>query len=1767
MPQINDIRELAQQNARYVSNSPQDWMSYLDVAARLYRYSFTDALLIHAQRPDATACAELELWNQKMSRWVNRGAKGIALLDDTGPRTKLRYVFDIADTHLVRGGRTPLLWNLDSHKHEQIILDHLADTYGLSQTDSMNAALLELAQQLTADNLDEAMDGLAYEVADTFLEELDEDNIRVRFRELMTNSIFYTLSRRCGQEPMDVLDDDDFIRIVDFNKLPVLSFLGNAVSEQCEAVLFDIGREMRKIYKKEITQQLEKSVDSLYNTNTDFNTLKHETKENTTKGGQENGVDVLPQGRLSVPESGREGRAADHREVRDAAQDVPEREPQELVSEYADERQAEPASGADRGSSGEPGGNPAGQPEREVSGTEQGKGPSGMGGAPEQPDGDGRGDRLEGIGVQLTEPTTEQDLSEAEEEIASAFSFPDLPTVEQQIRAIEAPIQARYADEIALDPEVVDEILRTGSNRSKGQLRLIYNFMVEKTLEEYTEFVKNEYGTGGKGFEIDGAKYAVWFDDLGLRIAAGGTAKGGTIVNAFLSWEDVSNRIHELLRQGEYAPQAVLDAARQNALQEHAQTLAYMERDLADGVAEAVFQDTEIFRGGFPELTDRLAGLLDDTNFLTDLNDRLSALGEAYAEDKDLMRMHFYKPDKVAALFHQFAKPYQNYSARDGFHWNEYKKFITEDEINAYFTRGSNYSDSRLAIYSFFLNHEDKKERADFLKEHYGIGGSSHALCGADDSHEDHDGRGIALERGSYGNPYASVHLNWNQAAGRIDQLIRDSEYLKPADYSRMPAYERERMAMRVMGFYHHLPNDVERPYPQDLYHEEGRKALVEKLEAPEQAVELLEQMDNALLSVPLDSEEYERKAEFLSILHQYVEGTYTIFPEKKQAVEIAVPEQGQISMFDFMEQEPQSKEQSTAAAVEVPKKAKVVARYQSTVMMQEGYIEDIAILQYSDGKFYNHYNYDEETGTGTAETGPFNSLNDAKSVIRQTREDAKAVESFENQPKQMYSRENGSFLYLDNDHLYRIERSNAYDVYLKDMENSAVAGRVISVQSYDETLAKNPLNDFLKLDADHTQKDSRCVYKECLYTLLEKVERSEIYPLLRDHDTTEEEAEDLIREKIEDLFASGEVENAAYSEAIDTWAHFGEWIQEDIFQRTYQDVITDRRDAVALYQDSKDAPQWVRGMMVPYAAEEKAVEPTLQPMPLDAANEYNALKERYPDALVGYEQYGNFEFYGEDAKRVSELLSSKLLEKETALGKVEVSGFPREQWASQAMKLWKQGESVYLSGQQEDGTHAQTKYFRREEYLPVNTIIELDDREFRVDSVNFEQGTVSLQDMTLAKEARYPIFRTEPLEYIRHVYEQADVPMEEAVEITVFTALHNAGVAYEDFSPEQMDVIYSVAESGGELEDLLNPEFPPEQMQLIADVQNRTDAISRAAAEEAMEPLIQQPMTPAEVNHARRQHNLPLDSEAETEQPVQLKQEPMNFRITDDDLGAGGPKTKYKANVEAIRVLQTLDAEQRQATAEEQKILSRYVGWGGIPQAFDENNAEWAKEYAELESLLTADEYKEARASTLNAFYTSPTVIKAMYEALGNMGLSKGNVLEPSCGVGNFMGLVPDSMEKIRMYGVELDSISGRIAQQLYQKNKIAVQGFETMQFPDSFFDCVVGNVPFGNYKVPDKRYDRHNFLIHDYFIAKSLDLVRPGGVVAVVTSSGTMDKKDSSVREYLSNRADLVGAIRLPNNAFQRNANTGVVADILFLQKRDRAAVERADWVDGGY
>ena len=1249
MAHLDEIRGLAEYHATRISSSPRDWMNYLDTAARLYRYPFMDQLLIHAQRPKATACASLELWNEKMLRWVNRGAKGIALLDETMQKTRLRYVFDIQDTHKVKGGRTPYLWQLQE-KQQDALLNHLEEVYGLEAKDAGNLsdALMATAKYMVEENLDEYLDGLTYMTEGTYLEELEEDTIRSEFRSLLTDSIYYTLASRCGLDPLERQEEMDFVHITDYNSLSVLTFIGNATSMASESVLVDIGRFVHRISLEEMKKGIENSEERNYNK---FNTLIRESEENNNRiieneypqeneGGNEHGTDISSQRGLSVSESDNPGDRSTDREIRNAAEDISEGTQEQPVSEPVADWETEPSSGGDRENSTEEIGSTDGETVGEESGTVERGEPDGVDSPYEQSDGNSGREHLDGIGIQLIEDTSEDQLSKAEEEIASALSLPELPSVNEQKREIENRIAALYAGEIAIPSEVVDEVLRTGGNRSKSQLRIIYNFMSEQTPEEYTEFVKREYGTGGKGFEINGMEYSVWFDETGLQIAVGHTVTDQILDKAFLSWEDVSGRIHQLLKQGEYAPQSVLDVARENAIKEHAQALAYMKADMAEGVAELVFDEEDLphLHSIYPEITDYLEEKLTDPQWLADLNERLEGLAMAYEEDKSIMRFRTYNPIRISGQFQKFAAEVIPYSARDEFTWQEHKVFITQDEIDAFLAGGGPYSDGRLSTYSFYLLNEDDKARTDFIKEKYGIGGQSHALCGADNSHADYDGKGLKLERGDYGNPDTSVLLPWAKVAKRIGYLIDNQQFLRSADYSRMPEYERERIAGKVISFYARMPEEIERPFKQDFFNEEARKELPVMLNDSEQSQKLLQAMDDALAMLPLDfeavNETYEKKLQLLTEVHQYVEGSYTIFPVQ-----------------------------------EVPDQA---------------------------------------------------------------------------------------------------------------------------------------------------------------------------------------------------------------------------------------------------------------------------------------------------DGLNGYQ--------------------------------------------------------------------------------------------------------MSLFDIVSASEPEEDIEDTEPEQIISEPEEEPEIKPEEEIE----------------------------------------PEDIKEQI---------------------------------------------------------IEQEPHNFHITDDDLGSGGPKAKFKANMEAIRLLKEL--EQRLATPEEQEVLSRYVGWGGIPQAFEERNSAWAEEYTQLKGVLTPEEYSAARASTLNAFYTSPTVIKAMYEALDNMGLKQGNILEPSCGVGNFMGLLPESMNATNMYGVELDPVSGQIAKQLYQKNRIAVQGFEETSYPDSFFDCVIGNVPFGAYQVSDRKYDRYHFMIHDYFIAKSLDLVRPGGVVAVVTSSGTMDKQNPEVRQYFANRADLLGAIRLPNNAFQRNANTSVVADILFFQKRDRAAITEPDWV----
>ena len=567
--------------------------------------------------------------------------------------------------------------------------------------------------------------------------------------------------------------------------------------------------------------------------------------------------------------------------------------------------------------------------------------------------------------------------------------------------------------------------------------------------------------------------------------------------------------------------------------------------------------------------------------------------------------------------------------------------------------------------------------------------------------------------------------------------------------------------------------------------------------------------------------------------------------------------------------------------------------------------------------------------------------------------------------------------------------------------------------------------------------------------------------------------------------------------------------------------------------------------------------------LPLDAATEYNALKEQHPDALVGFEQGGQFEFYADDAQKVSELLGGKLLEKETALGTVPVIGFPRDQWAYRAKQLWQCGENIYLAGLNEDGTHHQTKYLRREDYLPLGATIHMEGRAFRVDTVNFDKGSVSLQDVALA-EMRIPVFREEPLALVRELYEEQDMmesPLPDykvgdnvVVELPTRTIEGKVGYVGET------DVRIDTSAQGQSWDnEVINKRQFEDGLRQNEQVTTQPDDTVKTVA-----------IYPAEEN--RMPYDIVIQtigSKSPTLDAVEPEQSTLelagNFRITDDHLGEGGAKQKYARNIEAIRTLFKLEQEHRGATAEEQQVLSQYVGWGGLSDAFDPGKDSWAKEYAELKGLLSEDEYAAARSSTLNAHYTSPVVIRSIYDAVEKMGFQSGNILEPSMGVGNFFGMLPDSMQSSRLYGVELDSITGRIAKKLYPQADITVAGFETTDRRD-FYDLAVGNVPFGQYKVNDKAYNKLGFSIHNYFFAKAIDQVRPGGVVAFVTSRYTMDSKDSTARKHMAERADLLGAIRLPNNAFKSNAGTDVVSDIIFLQKRDRPADIEPAWVQLG-
>ena len=1225
------MEQLTEEVAKDVAASPQEWMRFLDTASKLYKYTFPEQLLIYAQRPEATAVASMEIWNQKMYRWIKKGSKGIALIDNTsGPKTKLRYVFDVQDTYKVRNlGKDPQLWNLPM-EGEQLVADYLQEQLTLEDTEGgLAESLHQAAKESMQEWLPDALEELRLDVTGTFLEELDEQNQEVEFRELMTNSVWYVLLNRCGLDVQEYLDAEDFRHITDFNQLKILGHLGSAVNEISRPVLMQIGRYVLNDLEKDL-KTVAKEKEVAYN---EFNTLIRESITSNTEDREENKEEtdyerdqLQPERRVSDSryQPGRDER--NDREVRNDAERVSEKPQSSQVQHYDTAEPSGQSSDGDRQS----GKTESRQPDERTSGERSGTGQDGRHNGldqthePDQSTGRGTGNSGDYLQLSLF-PTEEEQLGE----------------IRKAAAALGQPAAFLISD------EVVDDILRTGSGQKNTLFHITARLIEGLDNEEMQSFLKDEYGTGGKGFTIDNQKISIWYDNDGIRIRRGDSARRN--FDRIVTWEEAADRIRDMYEEGNYVDNLISNNAIEQEQKEMTDLLALHFRDTN--------RNTEEYRS-YTEWQDIIRNAWIDPEGKKEIYQQFEWLQADMNENPS--NYHRWEIQHNPVYFQRFRDLQRDFSWVDQQFRVERPglSFITQDEIDAVLRRGGITAGGRNRIYEYFMEHHDMKDAAEFLKNEYGTGGSSPGIPGADASDASHDAKGLKLAKGKIGSPEVEVLLKWNKVAERVRQLIRTDDYLSPEE---MEKYEERQEEQRQA----------------DL--EEAQQMLGEQLE----------------------------------------QDTFTA--------------------------------------------------------------EDITDLQLVDSEYMS--------GTRTT------------------------IHDFDCKVKGEANRLQYTLEYHDDGEGFTI----------------------------------------------HTEKD-------------------------------------------------------------------------DIWNRMSMQEL--------------------------------------------------------------------------------ERLDVKL------------------------------GQEVL--------------YY------------------------HYHNKTVNADTLDKLRDIREEI-------------------MEE--ESSYFTAISER--VWTDYDKKEKEL-------SGEAE-----------------------------VSEEKEPL-------EEINGIA--------------EPIQAS----NFHITDDELGQGTPKEKFRANIMAIQLLKKCEDENRNATPEEQEILSRYVGWGGLADAFDETKAAWETEYLELKTVITPEEYAAARASTLNAHYTQPIVIESMYQVLENLGFTKGNILEPSMGVGNFFGMLPENLNQSKLYGVELDSISGRIAKLLYPNANIQIKGFEKTDYPNDFFDVAIGNVPFGAYKVNDSQYDRYNFMIHDYFLAKTIDQLRPGGVAALITTKGTMDKASPEVRKYLTERADLLGAIRLPNTAFKANAGTEVSADILFFQKRESLTKEMPEWIN---
>ena len=1633
--------QMADQVARQLTGSWQEWAGFLTTAARLYKYPFHEQMMIYAQRPDATACAEYDLWNNRMGRYVRRGSKGIALVDDSGDRPRLRYVFDISDTGTREHSRTPWLWTLNE-EHTAPVMAMLERNYDVSGGD-LAQQLADVAAKLAEEYWADHRRDILPIVDGSFLEEYDEYNIEVQFKSAATVSITYALMSRCGLEPEQYFSHEDFMPIFDFNTPAVIGALGTAVSQANQQVLRQIGVTVQNY---ERAKSAERSA-----------THGEQPDLHSERG--------LPDSRPAPERAAGEAPG----QVRQDAQSVPEAAPAHPLQPAADDREAvpapsgdrrdgEPAVGADDAPTGRGGGRDGGAESRR---------PDAVGGPDEHLQSPGRGDSAGGtyqqltLNLFLTEAEQIQQIDEAESvKTPSAFSF-------------------TLAD--------IDHVLRLGGNTDRFRERVAVEFEKQKPISEIAAYLPTLYH-GGSG--VGGI--AAWCAEDGIHLSHGKSARYDRSAQ-LLSWQDAAERIGQLLEAGQFASNVELAEAESYERSLLADEFWSLYHDLSEEARNAGYLQSlsHIQGNGFPEESAWLTGQLANPAFRAALLDEYQQFLTAHQDNRALLRFHYHHLEGMLARLRDLDLPRNTFSTELA-EVPSAKRFITEDEIDAALTSGSGMAGGKGRIFAFFQESHTDKEKVDFLKHEYGIGGRSHALSGAAGSDEWYDGKGLRFKKA--GCP--DVHLTWDKAAKRITGLIQQGRYLSAqeqaeleqrqeeadlAEADAMAAQQAELSIQDSSEQYKPIVRtalEADTAYRNACGHSDHENAVIEGNAAVRRAV--LNSGDLELIRLYSDVPEFRHRLHREVIDETYPHLHELLRPLSQDDIDDALRAwngnaDSKRAVIHYMEAHAREKDTAAWLAHE---------------------------FNGSDGKTLFAVRPDSPEGTAL----PWPKV---QRRIAQLIQENKFLTEQERQPEEneqdarryqvvvYHHFENGFDERLEYPTLEEAEKvAQGYVDGTMEPDGFAYDGAAI----YDLEQ-----RTYLRIIGNYPDEAAQA-----------QVARLDLsgQPITREGDTltigsgepthemdiaVSDEEDEAIRQAIPETEAP-----TTYDPATPPY-HVGDTVYLD--NQEYQ--ITELREGTVQLLPSNMAYPIFRAesrerfeTLLRADTRNEAINEFL-PVNPDTADQ--DLRDVLVHGLIG----------APDKAELSELMRTGKPNREIAqwLGRA----FPgivetMELDTGDTADYRTTSEGIELEVLDADEKRLAMLYFRWDEVAPL--LRGLYARQ--LDGFGQERAEPAVEAAVTVEEpaAETPAFHSEPVT----VYpgEQNHLPYDVVVE-----RLH---VDQPEPTPPEPTL------------DVKPSEKPEHPVAIPVNGEWQTFPNQRAAEQAAYQEY---------------RDNLRRNAE--------------NFRITDEHLGEGGPKAKYQANVAAIKLLKYLGETTGQATPEQQEVLSRYVGWGGVADAFDPSKTAWAKEYAELKELLTPEEYEAARASTLNAHYTSPTVIRAIYDAVEQMGFRTGNILEPSCGVGNFFGMLPESMAGSRLYGVELDSISGHIAKQLYPKADITVAGFETTDRRD-FYDLAIGNVPFGQYQVNDKAYNKLGFNIHNYFFAKSLDQVRPGGVVAFVTSRYTMDAKDSTVRRYLAQRAELLGAIRLPNNAFRANAGTDVVSDILFLQKRDRPLDIAPDWTQTG-